>query len=414
MLSGTLRIRNNVYYAIIYWQNEEKKQEQFPFSTGIKVNGKKEEKEANTILMEARVNFDPNNIKKMKEKYLKRKARKNIIRNTEIMNLSVYEFFEWALNIYLLKNPSLSIVTKNGYKNEVKKMKNYALFKSISFAELTKKDIEHYLEYLFIIEKLASSTIAKIRVVLGTLYKVAIQRELVEYNLIYKTEPIKVKKTKKKALSKEKAKIFLEALENSEYKLEFYLLIFLGLRKSELLGITIDNINFEEKSLYLEQSLIWDSENKIYVVNREMKSPLAHRKFPLIPILTDFLTERIDRIKEDKIFFGNTYGIDKKLNFNAEGYLCIDREGKILRKFKLNYELDKILKKIGLEHLSIHELRHTCATLMYSEGVDLKKIQYWLGHSNISTTANIYAHYDNSKNFEVIGKLEKALEKNID
>ena len=141
MLSGTLRIRNNVYYAIIYWQNEEKKQEQFPFSTGIKVNGKKEEKEANTILMEARVNFDPNNIKKMKEKYLKRKARKNIIRNTEIMNLSIYEFFEWALNIYLLKNPSLSIVTKNGYKNEVKKMKNYAPFKSISFVELTKKDI---------------------------------------------------------------------------------------------------------------------------------------------------------------------------------------------------------------------------------------------------------------------------------
>ena len=51
MLSGTLRIRNNVYYVIIYWQNEEKKQEQFPFSTGIKVNGKKEEKEANTVLM---------------------------------------------------------------------------------------------------------------------------------------------------------------------------------------------------------------------------------------------------------------------------------------------------------------------------------------------------------------------------
>ena len=44
MLSGTLRIRNNVYYAIIYWQNEEKKQEQFSFSIGIKVNGKKRRK----------------------------------------------------------------------------------------------------------------------------------------------------------------------------------------------------------------------------------------------------------------------------------------------------------------------------------------------------------------------------------
>ena len=64
--------------------------------------------------------------------------------------------------------------------------------------------------------------------------------------------------------------------------------------------------------------------------------------------------------------------------------------------------------------MSVHELRHTCATLMYLEGIDLKKIQYWLGHSNISTTANIYAHYDNSKDLEVIKVLEEALEKKID
>lgn len=414
MLSGTLRIRNNIYYVIIYWQNEEGKQEQFPFSTSIKVKGKKEEKEAKIILMEARVNFDPNNIQEMKKKYLKRKSHKNSIKDSEIANLPVYKFFKWALDIFLLKNPSLSITTKNGYKYDIRALQDYAPFNSITFGKLNKKNIEDYFEYLLITKRLSASTVAKIRTILGSLYKIAVQREIVEYNLIYKTEPIKLKKKKKKAFTKVKAKLFLEALEHSEYKLEFYLLIFLGLRKSELLGIMIDNINFEEKSLYLEQSLVWDKENKKYVINREMKSPLAHRKFPLIPILSEFLLERINRIKEDKLFFGNTYGIDKRLDFNAEGFLYIDREGKILRTAKLNYELNKILIKIGLEHLSVHELRHTCATLMYLEGIDLKKIQYWLGHSNISTTANIYAHYDNSKDLEVIKVLEEALEKKID
>ena len=53
-----------------------------------------------------------------------------------------------------------------------------------------------------------------------------------------------------------------------------------------------------------------------------------------------------------------------------------------------------------LKHIRFHDLRHSCATLLYDSGIDMKAIQEWLGHSNISTTMNIYAHL-NYKNMVI-------------
>ena len=52
------------------------------------------------------------------------------------------------------------------------------------------------------------------------------------------------------------------------------------------------------------------------------------------------------------------------------------------------------LEKNGLRRIRFHDLRHSCASLLYSNGVSIKEIQEWLGHSNISTTASIYTHLD--------------------
>ena len=54
--------------------------------------------------------------------------------------------------------------------------------------------------------------------------------------------------------------------------------------------------------------------------------------------------------------------------------------------------MKELLKKAGLPSIRFHDLRHSCATLLYDSGIDMKAIQEWLGHSNISTTMNIYAH----------------------
>ena len=56
----------------------------------------------------------------------------------------------------------------------------------------------------------------------------------------------------------------------------------------------------------------------------------------------------------------------------------------------------KLLEKHGLKRMRFHDLRHSCASILLANGVPLKQIQEWLGHSDFSTTANIYAHLDYS------------------
>ena len=56
----------------------------------------------------------------------------------------------------------------------------------------------------------------------------------------------------------------------------------------------------------------------------------------------------------------------------------------------------KLLDKKGLRHIRLHDLRHSCASLLLKNGVPMKQIREWLGHSDISTTSNIYAHLDYS------------------
>ena len=68
-------------------------------------------------------------------------------------------------------------------------------------------------------------------------------------------------------------------------------------------------------------------------------------------------------------------------------------------RIKPNYltcQFPKIIKKHGLKKMRFHDLRHSCASLLLANGVTLKEIQEWLGHSDFSTTANIYAHLDYS------------------
>ena len=79
-------------------------------------------------------------------------------------------------------------------------------------------------------------------------------------------------------------------------------------------------------------------------------------------------------------------------------YVCVDEMGKLLSPHYLTEAFAKLLKKHGLRKIRYHDLRHSCASLLLANGVPMKQIQEWLGHSDFSTTANVYAHLEcNSK-----------------
>ena len=71
--------------------------------------------------------------------------------------------------------------------------------------------------------------------------------------------------------------------------------------------------------------------------------------------------------------------------------------------------LSLLLREKGLRHIRLHDLRHSCASLLLKNGVPMKQIQEWLGHSDISTTSNIYAHLDYSSKVLSASTMEGAL-----
>ena len=85
---------------------------------------------------------------------------------------------------------------------------------------------------------------------------------------------------------------------------------------------------------------------------------------------------------------GNCY------NREYDGYVFVDVMGNIFNPRNLSSNFSKLLELKGLRHIRFHDLRHSCASLLLANGVPLKHIQEWLGHSDFTTTANIYAHLD--------------------
>ena len=77
-------------------------------------------------------------------------------------------------------------------------------------------------------------------------------------------------------------------------------------------------------------------------------------------------------------------------------YIYVDAMGGLIKPNFITQHFDLLLKKQGLKKIRFHDLRHSCASLLYANGVPLKDIQEWLGHSDIGTTSNIYTHLDYS------------------
>ena len=151
-----------------------------------------------------------------------------------------------------------------------------------------------------------------------------------------------------------------------------------------------DAIDFERSTITIRHIVTVakvDGKHEIICEDRA-KTKFSLRSLPLVGNLKEKLLALQAQQSENKRICGNCY------NRNYDGYVFVDAMGNIFNPRNVSDNFSKLLERHKLRHIRFHDLRHSCASLLLANDVPMKQIQEWLGHSDISTTANIYSHLD--------------------
>ena len=142
---------------------------------------------------------------------------------------------------------------------------------------------------------------------------------------------------------------------------------------------------------------------RIEVAADTTKTASSRRTLPLVPAFQTKLAALKEQQEKNRILCGRSYCTDYL------GYVLVDAMGNRLKLSYISTAFPVLLKRNGLRPIRFHDLRHSCASLLLKNGVPMKQIQEWLGHSDFSTTANIYAHLDAGSKLTSAQAMEKGL-----
>ena len=156
-----------------------------------------------------------------------------------------------------------------------------------------------------------------------------------------------------------------------------------GLRRSELLGLQWDSIDFEAKTMTIRHTVSKVTE---VVAKDKTKNASSRRTFPLTTEALEIFKSAKQQEVQNRISFGREY--------QENNYVFKWADGHTYSPDYVSHRFNDLLKKHSLPHIRFHELRHSCASMLIAMGWTLKDVQEWLGHSDIQMTANIYSHLD--------------------
>jgi len=160
------------------------------------------------------------------------------------------------------------------------------------------------------------------------------------------------------------------------------LIISYGFRRSEALGLKWDAVDFEDKTISIRATVIKSGTEVKYVM--DTKSRASVRTLPMSDEFAEYLRGVQQRQAKDKEKYGNMYQDDN--------FVCAAKNGKVINPNCVTERFKKIIRANGLPDIRLHDLRHTAATHLLAMGFSVKDVAFWLGHSQTSTTLDIYSH----------------------
>lgn len=383
-MTGCIALRKDVYYVrLTYYDRNHQRKDKW-VSTGLSGRGAKQKATAM--------------IQSMIEKY-------SYLEKSEHPSKMVDYLAMWKE----LRKSEVAETTYDGYHTYIDRhLIPYFSQLNLNIQDITAGHIFDYVNYLSNDggrkdNKIGGQSNTSIRKIISIL------RQVFDYAVLYgdiRVNPASQVPMPKKVNNKDKRQVFLtaedaqkmlDAFRDEELGPIVYVTLYYGLRKSEALGLRWQAVDFEANTITINHTVVSNG----HIVRKDStKSYCSNRTFQLLPDVKDVLLKLKDQQENYKKRLGSGYHNNDYIFKNPNGIPY--RPDSLTRSFK------RALERHGLPQMRYHDLRHSTASILVDKGWDINDIKEWLGHSDISTTANIYAHISHRKKISLAKDLDKT------
>ena len=234
---------------------------------------------------------------------------------------------------------------------------------------------------------LSGKTILEHHRLLRAMLHKAVYWQLIVANPAERVQPPKARKPKRRSYDDEQTKILLENLEllpneDTKYKVAIILTVFTGVRLGELMGLEWQDVDFKNGIISINRSSQYLSDMGIFTKVPKTESSIREIAIP------EFI---VSLLEEYKLWYEEQKSIYGELWTNSDR-LFVQVDGKPMHPSTISKWFVKYVGQIGLPVINFHGLRHTNASLLVAQNIDIAVISARLGHAQISTTLDFYVH----------------------
>ena len=234
---------------------------------------------------------------------------------------------------------------------------------------------------------LSNRTVQLIHVTLHKALKNAVKTGLLVRNAAESVDTPKIQRREMHVMSETDLHLFLEYAKDSPYYTFFYVGLFTGMRRDELLALRWSDFDLELCQIYVNRSMqyIRGYDKKSRIIFREPKTAKSRRLIALSP--STVITLREHKVKETELRRSLGYALPSDEDLVFSHY-----DGSPLLPNSVTHAWIKLVRRCGLHGIRLHDARHPHASLLLKQGVHPKIVQERLGHGSIQITLDTYSH----------------------
>ena len=367
-VSGHLEVIKGIYHMKLSWVSAEGKRQRKSKSTELPERGNK--KRAQDMLID-----------------FQREQEAELVANGNSTKDILFTDYmkQWLEKMKLQIRPT----TYSGYHDNV-----YGIiipyFKSmkLKLRDVTPKHIQDF--YTKQRQRVKGTTVKSYHANIHKAFKDARKLQLIDSNPMECVDPPKKEPYHGQTYTVEEAQKILVLISDTIFEIPITMMLFYGLRREEAIGLKWQNIDFDNDTFLIAHTVTETKVDRhLQMVKEDLtKNSSSYRSLPLVAPVKELLLEKKQSIQEYRKLFRRSYYREDS------DYVCVNEIGELIKPRTLSDNFKRIIRQNKIRNLRLYDCRHTAASIMLKNGVNMKKIQMILGHSDYATTANIYSHLD--------------------